>query len=363
MKTGGTGSVSVRVFWSRRPVGDYLMESPGDIYAITWRKPHIALLGAGASRAAFLDGDKYGRQLPTMPKFVEVVEGLASYLKDNSLDRGKDDIEDLYSDLSEQSGTEKHLRNINDIIYRYFATMQLPENPTLYDLLILSLRSEDMIATINWDPHLPQTYRRLFDRYGKKCLPHISYLHGNVGIFYCDSTDHDKLVYSDQVGCCTCGKRRKPYPLLYPIRHKNYSKDTVISTFWHNLRTWLKRGYMFTIFGYSKPTTDTEAVALMRKAWGEPDKRAAEQIAIIDVLDSNTLRERWEDFICREHYASFKSWYHSYLAKHPRRSCDAFFDAYMQGKPRLESPIPKDASWEELDNWLKPYLVAEDGKA
>ena len=27
--------------------------------------------------------------------------------------------------------------------------------------------------------------------------------------------------------------------------------------------------------------------------------------------------------------------------------------------PRSESPIPKDASWEELDKWLEPFLGME----
>jgi hypothetical protein len=38
--------------------------------------------------------------------------------------------------------------------------LKLPEEATIYDYLVLSLRSPDIIATFNWDPFLYQAFER-----------------------------------------------------------------------------------------------------------------------------------------------------------------------------------------------------------
>ena len=43
-------------------------------------KPHVVLLGAGASRAAFPNGEDAGKRLPLMNDFVETLE-LAALLE------------------------------------------------------------------------------------------------------------------------------------------------------------------------------------------------------------------------------------------------------------------------------------------
>ena len=54
--------------------------------------PHVVILGAGASLAAFPNGDKNGRQLPLMNNLVEVV-GLRSLLDSWDIDHGETDFE------------------------------------------------------------------------------------------------------------------------------------------------------------------------------------------------------------------------------------------------------------------------------
>jgi len=44
-----------------------------EISHATFGRPHVVLLGAGASYAAFPDGDKNGRKLPLLKDFVEVI--------------------------------------------------------------------------------------------------------------------------------------------------------------------------------------------------------------------------------------------------------------------------------------------------
>ncbi len=47
-------------------------------------KPHVLILGAGASRAAFPKGDRNGKSLPLMDDFVETV-GLNSILEEQGI--------------------------------------------------------------------------------------------------------------------------------------------------------------------------------------------------------------------------------------------------------------------------------------
>ena len=48
------------------------------------------------------------------------------------------------------------------------------------------------------------------------------------------------------------------------------------------------------------------------------------------------------------------------IGKCSRRSADARFGANVNRIPLKEYPIPKDASWNELDEWLKPYIEVEN---
>jgi hypothetical protein len=45
------------------------------------------------------------------------------------------DFEKLYSQLREIRGDDPVVREIDDIIFQYFVAIQLPDEPTLYDLL------------------------------------------------------------------------------------------------------------------------------------------------------------------------------------------------------------------------------------
>ncbi len=130
-----------------------------------------------------------------------------------------------------------------------FQQLQLPNSPTIYDHLILSLRETDLIATFNWDPFLMQTYHR--NRYSGLSLPKFSFLHGSVNIGYCKKDNIYGLLGED---CGKCyEKLMQTTPLLYPIRNKNYSENFFISCQWNLLKRKLKEAFMITIFGYGAP--------------------------------------------------------------------------------------------------------------
>jgi hypothetical protein len=62
-------------------------------------------------------------------------------------------FEEIYSDLSVSSNS-KLMAAVNERIGEFFWSLRLPEHPTIYDVLVLSLRPKDIIATFNWDPLL-----------------------------------------------------------------------------------------------------------------------------------------------------------------------------------------------------------------
>lgn len=44
-----------------------------EVAQVSTERPHVVLLGAGASRASFPHGEKAGRKLPVMADFLEIV--------------------------------------------------------------------------------------------------------------------------------------------------------------------------------------------------------------------------------------------------------------------------------------------------
>ena len=50
----------------------------------------------------------------------------------------------------------------------------------------------------------------------------------------------------------------------------------------------------------------------------------------------------------------------SYLWYHPRRSTDAFFDAYMMNNPWKYNPFPEFNDVYEMHQWIEPLLLEEN---
>jgi len=193
--------------------------------------------------------------------------------------------------------------------------MKLPLRPTLYDHLVLSLRDKDVIATFNWDPFLWQSINRCNERLnGLARPPRVLFLHGNTAIGY---TKHNEQVLFGTLGRISRANK-KPFergPLLFPVAKKNYQVDECIEKAWLDLKIELGNAYLFTIFGYSAPATDQEAVELLKQGWGDKYGRQLEEIEIVDIISEEGLREKWRSFIHSHHYRTTESFYSSMLAK------------------------------------------------
>lgn len=321
-------------------------------------KPHVVLLGAGASRAALPSGDLNGRPVPLL-RDVALELDLAAQFPDDLRDLAVTDFEAAYSRLNERD--PGLTTEIDEQVRDYFAQLELPTEPTLYDALVLSLRDKDAILTFNWDPFLFQAVLRLINAgVPSTALPTTWYLHGNVAVGHCD--EHPQVRHLLGARCKYCHKPLMASRLLFPVEHKDYQDGSTIEREWEAARRFLGDALWFTVFGYSAPVTDVEAKQLLKDAWGELEDRRMEQTEIINRpgADHDELRETWDLFIHTHHYEIHESFYESWIANHPRRTAEAYFNQYIEAKFIENNPVPSDfATVEELVAWFQPLLEAE----
>lgn len=116
---------------------------------------------------------------------------------------------------------------------------------------------------------------------------------------------------------------------------------------------------MLTIFGYGAPQSDLEAIEAMTKAWGPVEGREMEQTEIIDIRDEDYLRATWSPFIHTHHYEVQRDFYDSWIARHPRRSCEAAWQQFFEAKFVSNNQVPRAATLGELQAWYSPLLVVE----
>ncbi|MBS1723481.1 MAG: hypothetical protein JSS66_11065 [Armatimonadetes bacterium] len=326
---------------------------------LSWERPHLLLLGAGASKAAFLSGDAKGHELPVMANLVQVCS-LSSLLHDAGLHDGHDDFESLYSDLCDKPEYGDLKQKVEGLIWSYFRRLEQPPAPTIYDLLVLSLRKKDVIATFNWDPFLVQSLVRTAHIHRGEA-PRPLFLHGNVEIAYCPKCTKPTPVGRLHSVCRHCSNEFVPSTLLFPVRKKDYTTDHSIESAWADMKTGLHSAYMWTIFGYGAPKSDVDAIKLMKSAWGSKYDRNLEQLEIIDVKEEDELQATWDDFIHTHHYDTWKDIGNSRLLRHPRRGCEAFWSMSMDLRIPEERPVHPRMDWTELESVLGPLVDAEKG--
>jgi len=331
-----------------------------EIEIVHGKGTHVVLLGAGASFASTLrNPEKSGKKLPLMWNIIDIV-GLNDVIKSLPMEYQllKEDFEKLYSKLVNSGKFDEERKVIDTAIHSYFAEMGLPDEPTIYDYLILSLRhNKDVIATFNWDPFLYEAMNR------NKLVtsPHILFLHGNVSIGYDKVTGKSGpaggIAYKDY-------SFFEPTQLLYPVESKDYNTDPYIKGQWGDLSIGLENAERVTVFGYSAPVTDVEAIDLLQKAWGMVDDRAMEEFEFIDVKPEDEVIKSWKTFVHSHHYRVHKDYFDSSLAQHPRRTVESYHhwampntinEAFQDG-----NPVPRDfKTLEELWEWHRPLIEVE----
>lgn len=240
----------------------------------------------------------------------------------------------------------------------YLGSFELPKKPTIYDFLLLGLRDKDIVATFNWDPMLVEAAIRV--RRITTNIPELVFLHGNIGV--------KCKIKNDSITYFLCGSNyiadSDEYfdmPLLYPIKNKDYNKESCITLQWEKLKYYLTKAYRFTIFGYGAPKSDVEAVSLLKDGWGDNEKRNYEQVDIIDIRDPNELRLSWSDFIFSHHFSIVNNFFDSDISKFPRRTCETLFDTKMDLAIEKEGTGFKEGmTFHDIENFLTPLLNNEN---
>lgn len=288
-----------------------------------------------------------------MVDFTEIVP-VEDILKEGGL-ATKGNFEDLYSSAFTKPSTRAALEKA---VYEYFASLQLPDETTLYDLLILSLRPKDVIATFNWDPFLIQAAlrnRQLSD------VPKLLFLHGNVAHGFCE---RDAVHGPLGARCSKCGVSFRSVNLLYPIKDKRYSSDPAINSAWEHLKWAFGNAFMVTVFGYGAPSSDVAAVELLRIAWRGWQERNLEQFEFIDIRDEESLVRSWKGFIHpgQHHYEIHTNFFDSWVARHPRRTGEAWWKQYLEAMFIDDNPLPRSNALREVQDWYKPLIAAENSR-
>ncbi len=318
-----------------------------------WRiSPHIFILGAGASRAAFPDGDKFGRRLPLMNDLIDILE-LRDFFDNYDINCTSNNIEDIYDDLFSKNSKSSVISELNESIIEYFSSLKIPDEVTLYDELLLTLQKRDVIFSFNWDPLLLQAYSRNY-KVGE--LPDIHFLHGNVLQGICEK-DHTIGYFGNR--CSICNEYFIRSKLLFPIKQKNYQQNELILEGWDRLREYLYHSFMFTIFGYSAPKTDIEARKMLLDAWSKNKRRELNEINLVDTKPKDTVENLWDEFIFQGHRGIFKNIRETQGFMYSRRSCESWGDAIFNCSPWSENPLPRFNKLEDLQKWVKPLIDEE----
>lgn len=309
--------------------------------------PHVVIVGAGASKAA-CSKDKNGQEVPLL-KDIHKILGLTKKLKNyNFSDEEMEDFEMLYSKIYEKKEYEELQIELENAVFDYFSKLDIPDEPTLYDYLILSLTEKDAIISFNWDPFLMQAYRRNIQ---VKNLPELIFPHGNVGVGLCNNC---KVKGYANCLCPNCFKDFEKMPLLYPTGRKDYNKDEIIKNEWNRARAKLSMAAGITVYGYGAPVTDIEAIELMKTANTISHMKEIAPFTIINIAERETEQIKWKEFYDVKMMLYCNKLEDSLLWQNPRASLETIFAAILQQQPSdNQKPFKKFSTLCELQEYVK----------
>jgi hypothetical protein len=332
-------------------------------FSIMEKSPHIVLLGAGASIACIPKGDKKGNIISAMDRIGNFID--LSWYKGT-----KTNLEEIYQELDDEQLKIKFENQLFD----YYCQFQIPDNPTVYDYLIISLTKKDLIASFNWDPLLIQAYQRCLTITND--LPEVVFLHGNTWEWYKVNADNSftgvwqKELPISPTGYIVAadGTKCQRSKLLYPVQNKDYDNDPFIKKSCEIFRFALKKCFMLTIFGYSAPQSDMLALNAIKENFlflnrdnTINDKSNFKQITFINPDDR--IVKNFDDIICKigvpfsetmndniERVDTFYCQSQTLLDTWPRLSSLAYTHIEYMAEFAFQWPkkISEDTTWDNL---------------
>lgn len=307
---------------------------------------HLVILGAGATCAAYPDGDLNGSPIPGMDGFMQKTGLIEKFPGVREEIEAEPNLEKLFSKWNDAPERLNLRRRLENEIYEYMSNLR-PRGEDLYSKLLSGLTDRDVIATFNWDPFLAEAYEKVSISITHD-LPRILFLHGNVAAGYCPECMKVGYIHEK---CEKCGKDLVDMPLLYPVENKKYNENIYIRGAWEDLKKAVRHASMITFFGYSAPSSDAAAVNMMQEAFGKDPLRNMVEFQLINTGKENKLRSAYRAFgIKQNHMSIVASFFDSYIARFPRRSADYFFRNTMMCTPVYPCRKQEETAFKEGDD-------------
>lgn len=272
---------------------------------------HLVILGAGSTIATIPNGDKNGKFGYTLANLLND-KCFTSFVK-KAQAKGflTSDVEDLCNQLCKE---DKPLYDeFETLVRKKYASLELPEEFTILDRLVLSLTPNDAIVSFNWDDLLIQAYQRMSEFVPEKMLPILAFPHGNAQAVYNNKHYTSKRIVT--------GANWIDSPLNMPVDEVDYKSDIFIGSQWNILDFFMRNAQMITFFGYSGPSSDELDLQHLDELFAK--NKICDKIEIID-KDLDTAMEVAKRLVRFKMQSNWlypcADFWHSTIAKHPRRT-------------------------------------------
>lgn len=272
---------------------------------------HLVILGAGSTIATIPNGDKNGEFGYTLANLLND-KCFTSFVK-KAQAKGflTSDVEDLCNQLCKE---DKPLYDeFETLVRKKYASLELPEEFTILDRLVLSLTPNDAIVSFNWDDLLIQAYQRMSEFVPEKMLPILAFPHGNAQAVYNNKHYTSKRIVT--------GANWIDSPLNMPVDEVDYKSDIFIGSQWNILDFFMRNAQMITFFGYSGPSSDELDLQHLDELFAKNE--ICDKIEIID-KDLDTAMEVAKRLVRFKMQSNWlypcADFWHSTIAKYPRRT-------------------------------------------
>ena len=162
-----------------------------------------------------------------------------------------------------------------------------------------------------------------------------------------------------RVPCPDCGVPFNDVPLLYPVKKKGYSSNPYIADSWESARRFFKEAFLLTIFGYSGPDSDRDAVDLLKNAWMARSARIFEHVEVVDIAPEGDIYARWIEFTPTQHLKVVRHYEKSFVGRWPRCSREKLFLAMKTGIPSYNIPLSDTDNLTELQAQVREIAKRE----
>lgn len=181
---------------------------------------HLVILGAGSTIATIPKGDKNGEFSYTLDNLLND-KCFASFVeKVQALDYQTDDVEALCNQLYKEG--KPLYDEFESLVRKKYASLELPEEFTILDRLVLSLTPNDAIVSFNWDDLVIQAYQRMSEYVPEEMLPILAFPHGNAQAVYNNKHYTSKRIVT--------GANWIDSPLNMPVDEIDYKSDVFINS-------------------------------------------------------------------------------------------------------------------------------------